>query len=173
MIYLVLLRKSVDQKFRKGITSDISQKFVVSTRTITCIWRHSKNTVNGVIDFSHRKNTQRIEFDREKSREIPLSQITCIWYIACAMDISKSTVHRHRQSGEGDTPIQSNHCWRSITSEPEFSFFFQCLIKVIYTIMLYLKACIMWSTLMKNGFTLAKKWRNFIFYPSNWSQSEL
>ncbi|KAL6564551.1 hypothetical protein OROMI_016001 [Orobanche minor] len=104
IIYLALLSKSVDGKLRKGTTRDISQKFSVSTRTITRIWTQSKNTINGVVDVSHRKTKncgrKRVEIDYEKFREIPLSQRTCIRSIACAMNVSKSTVHRYRKSGK-------------------------------------------------------------------------
>ncbi|KAK1374940.1 hypothetical protein POM88_031133 [Heracleum sosnowskyi] len=99
-IYLILLgSKNVTGKLRKGTIGNVSRMFSVSTRTVSRIWRQAKRSTNpGLADVSHKKTKncgrKRIEIDPEQFKKIPLSRRTSLESLACAIKISRSTLHR-------------------------------------------------------------------------------
>ncbi|KAK1388286.1 hypothetical protein POM88_016464 [Heracleum sosnowskyi] len=104
LVYLALLRRSTNKKLRQGTIPDIAQLFSISKHTVSCIWKQSKNTRDGVVDVSHHKTKncgrKRITIDREQFKSIPLSKRTTIRSLACATDVSKSALHRKVQSDD-------------------------------------------------------------------------
>lgn len=101
----MLGKKSVSGKLKKGAIKDVSKMFSVSTRTISRIWRQAKNSTNrGLADVSHKKTKncgrKRIEIDPDQFRKIPLSRRTSLEALACAIKISRATIHRRVTAGK-------------------------------------------------------------------------
>ena len=55
-IYLALQCKKINGRPQRGTLNDISKRFSVSRRTISRLWKTSKNMVDGVVDVRHQKN---------------------------------------------------------------------------------------------------------------------
>ena len=94
------------EKFKKGAITDIVIVFSISTRTVKRIWQQTKTNPpeNGVVDVCHRKTKncglKRVQIDREQFMKIPLSRRTSPKSLACAINLSKSTLHRNVQFGD-------------------------------------------------------------------------
>ncbi|XP_074337431.1 uncharacterized protein LOC141674619 [Apium graveolens] len=105
LIHLALLKRSVNGKLRKGSRTEVSQLFYVSTKTISRIWKQAKiSAMYGKVDISHRKmknyGRKRVEIDLEQFQKVPLSRRTSIRSSTCAMNVSKSSLHRNFKHGK-------------------------------------------------------------------------
>lgn len=99
-IYLVLLKKSRDERLKWGTTNDVAAQFSVNVRSVQCIWKRAKETSSmGKVDVSHVKTKncgrKRVQFDVEKFRSIPLYKRTTLQSAAYAMQVAQTTLYRH------------------------------------------------------------------------------
>lgn len=104
-IYLSLLEKSNNGKLKKDTTKSVALLFSVSMTTVQRIWRRAKESSNKEeVDVSHRRTKncgrKKLQMDVERFKNIPLSRRTSLRSVACAMDVSKSTLIRWKKRGE-------------------------------------------------------------------------
>lgn len=101
-IFARLLEKSVDGKLKNRATQVVASQFSVSRRTVQRIWKQGKNqSINA--DVSHKKigncGRKKIQVDLTRIRDIPLNQRTTIKSLACALNMSTTTLFRNVKSG--------------------------------------------------------------------------
>jgi phosphoribosyl-AMP cyclohydrolase len=100
-VYNVLLAYTDGERLMKGVLDMVGSQFSISRSTVQRIWRRGKNS--GVYaDVSHKRSNcgcKRKEIDFNKIREIPLRKRTDVRTLSCAMNVSKSTLHRYIKLG--------------------------------------------------------------------------
>ncbi|KAK1360341.1 hypothetical protein POM88_044815 [Heracleum sosnowskyi] len=104
-IYMSLLEKSLNGKLKKGTTKAVALLFSVSMTTVQRIWRRAKESSNiEGVDVSHRRTKncgrKRVQFNSEQFKNIPLSRRTSLRSIACAMNVSQTTLSRWKKRGD-------------------------------------------------------------------------
>jgi transposase len=101
-----LLGVAKSGKLPSGTIKSAAEKFIVSTKTISRIWRRSKETpenspANVVSKKAGHVGRKRIHLDLgEKLKAVPLRRRKNLRSIAFELNISKSTLHRRLKEGE-------------------------------------------------------------------------
>ncbi|CAD6340227.1 unnamed protein product [Miscanthus lutarioriparius] len=95
-IYLELLAKTDPPVLRRGVSSQVAQKFGVPLRVVQSVWRKGQDygRIDGVKNKMHKNcGRKRIEIDFEAIKAVPLSERKTFQKLANALGVKKSTLH--------------------------------------------------------------------------------
>ena len=101
-IYLELLAKTDPPVLRRGVSSQVAQKFGVPLRVVQSVWRKGQDygSIDGVKNKMHKNcGRKRIEIDFEAIKAVPLSERKTFQKLANALGVKKSTLHSRFKEG--------------------------------------------------------------------------
>jgi transposase-like protein len=101
-IYRELLAKTDPPVLRRGVSSQVAQKFGVPLRVVQSVWRKGQDygSIDGVKNKMHKNcGRKRIEIDFEAIKHVPLSERKTFQKLANALGVKKSTLHSRFKEG--------------------------------------------------------------------------